>query len=193
MLYNGFMHSKLSGTSTGHTGDSSAVEPTVEGGLDIASDPLQTDRSLGLHRKDTVSKSSALAAIICQPAILQRIGSAWPLYFRLVLVEGGRLIGDYRRIGEMLGKPQSTVEKWVETLVEGGIAIKRHKGRGIEVALCETHMDIATMPEVTAPALLPEAETRMDTVTMGVLKVIEGTRIAGGAMKITVTVPNGSS
>lgn len=139
------------------------------------------------------SKSAALAGIMRQPAVLQKIGPAWPLYFRLALVEGGRIVGDYRGIGEMMGTPQSTVEKWIAALINGGIAVKRQKGRGIEIELLDPHLAIARMPDQVAPAESPVVTTIADSETKGVLTIMEGARLAGGSWTISVTGPNGTS
>jgi len=139
------------------------------------------------------TKSAALAEVILQPAMMRKIGAAWPLYLRLVLVEEGRMIGDYRGVGQILGTPPSTAQKWIAALVESGIAEKRNKGRGIEVVLREPHLAIARMPDHAAPAELPAVTPIRDSETQGVLVIMEGAKLAGGSWTISVTGPNGLS
>ena len=139
------------------------------------------------------TKAAALAEVILQPAMLRKIGAAWPLYLRLVLVEEGRMIGDYRGVGQSLGTPPSTAQKWIAALVASGIAEKRNKGRGIEIVLREPHLAIARIPDEVTTVVQSVVEPRTDSVTQGVLKIMEGSRLAGGDMTITVTVANGSA
>lgn len=101
------------------------------------------------------------------------------------------MVTDYHRIGEMMGTPQSTIEKWIAALVNGGIVEKRQKGRGIEIALLDPHLSVARMPNQIEPGELPVAEAETDSVTQGVLKIIEGSKLAGGRWTISVTGPNG--
>jgi len=124
--------------------------------------------------------------------LLEKIGSAWRLFFHLLWVSKGNLIGTYDEIGKEIGIDQGrTVRNWCNQLKEQGIILCIPKGKRVEIKLCEPHLSIALAPD-RQPAEQPETSPYLkDPKVMGMLKIYEGASQMDSHIEFTVK-PNAS-
>ena len=93
------------------------------------------------------SKGAMLAELVSDTSTCDAVGTAWRLFFRLLLVERGVIRGTYEAIGGMMGVNQRTVRNWANGLHAAGIVRRESKGREVELRLADRFMAIARMPE----------------------------------------------
>lgn len=105
-----------------------------------------------------VCKSTALAAVLQDHALMESIGCGWRLFMLLVLLTAGRMVGTWDDIGEAMGTNASTARKWAGRLKTAGVVVITPKGKRVDVGLTERYMAIAQTPD-TLPAT-PELPAR---------------------------------
>jgi hypothetical protein len=127
------------------------------------------------------SKSERLAEMICDPEMFRIIGAAWPLYFRLALKEGGKMVGTYDDIGQPMDVSGKTARNWVKTLEKAKLVTSEMKGHQISIELVGKHMEIAQAKDEVIQVMPPEAPrmTLRQRVAMKLVEVAEetGTKI----------------
>ena len=110
-----------------------------------------------------ISKADLLARMMRDNKTLEQIGSAWTLYLRLALIEGGTMTGTYDEFGQALATSGKTIRNWVKNLEASGIVKLVSKGHRVSIELLGDHMSIAQAPnairqvesEVKAPEVKP--------------------------------------
>jgi len=103
------------------------------------------------------SKAARMAEVMKQDGIVSAIGSAWPLYFHLILVEGGKMVGSYDEIGLSMGTVGKTVRNWVKALEKAGIASSETKGHQVRIRLLGEHMDAASAQDEIIQVMASDA------------------------------------
>ncbi len=137
-----------------------------------------------MNENKTLDRNALLTELMSNHALLDDIGSAWRLFFHLVFVEKGNMVGTYDEIGESLGENGRTMRNWVKQLEKPGIIQCQPKGRRIEIKLLEPHIFIARaaghIPEVHAevPAYFKNNKFQ------GLLKIYEGAELAGSGLEL---------
>jgi len=108
-----------------------------------------------MNENKTLDRNALLTELMSNHALLDDIGSAWRLFFHLVFVEKGNLIGTHDEIAQLLSTNPKSLSNWTNTLVKHGIAKSQRKGKGIEITLGKEHMAIAealvTEPKQSEP------------------------------------------
>ena len=125
--------------------------------------------------------------MIKEPQTLKDIGSAWVLYFRLVLVEGGNMVGTYDDIGLALGTNGKTVRNWVKSLERAGIIKCAMKGHQVSIDLIGKHLTIAQAPDsvvVRKESDAPPMSPRMQSVA----KIVEAADEAKAKIEIRMAL-----
>lgn len=146
--------------------------------------PLPAQRSKP-ETTGLLTKSALLADLLSKPDVYDRIDSGWRLVMWLMMVKSGVVIESYDVIAEQLGSiSKSTVKRWADELVEGGIMERKQKGARVELKLIGDYMKVANAPDVTH-ATAPVSYTETADMT-ALQKIAEGTEELGGQMVITI-------
>ncbi len=132
------------------------------------------------------SKAARLAEMMSKPETYEEIGSAWFLYLRLVLVEGGKMIGTYDDIGQGMGTVGKTIRNWVKTLEKAGIAKSETKGHHVVIHLLGKHMEIAKAQEEVIQVMSPDvtATTSMSLEMQNATKLLQAAEDAGAPIEL---------
>lgn len=93
-----------------------------------------------------ISKADLLARMMRDNRTLEQIGSAWTLYLRLALIEGGTMTGTYDEFGLVMATSGKTIRNWVKNLEASGIVKSVSKGHRVSIELLGDHMAIAQAP-----------------------------------------------
>ena len=160
-------------------------------------DPLSAENTRrngsgnGLPADREKSKTALMAELMNEPETYKKIGSAWFLYMRLVLIEDGVVIDTYDDIGKQMAVSGNTVRNWVKALESAGIVTRKNVGKRIEIQLIGKHAEIVKAPEMLLQKTAePPQETLNDNPRMEALKkVLEASEQANGApIEITIAV-----
>ena len=116
-----------------------------------------------------VSKMTLLRdRVLRDVAVLNKIGTAWRLYFLLILNEG-TMTSSYEQLGELLGANGRTARLWADRLEEERIATRGEKTRPLQLTLTEPHLGIATAPD---QIVIKTAEPESDGNDPGLQRVV---------------------
>jgi hypothetical protein len=134
------------------------------------------------------TKTDLLAAIMGDPDIWKRIGSAWVLYLRLVLIEGGKMVATYEEIGRNMATSGKTVRNWVTSLEDAGIVKSATEGHHISVELLGRHMTVSQAPNSIAHPTKPETTPAipMTPRQLTALKILQTAESAGSSIELKV-------
>lgn len=142
--------------------------------------------------QNKLSKSALLTEILANHELLDAIGSAWRLFFHLVLVAKGCMVGTYDEIGEAIGMNNGrTIRNWVNQLEKHGILRCQSKGKRVEVKLLEPHLAIAQasdqpLEQVEVPEYLKNDKIK------GLLKMYEGAEMMGSGLELKAIIHAGN-
>ena len=138
-----------------------------------------------------ISKADLLAKMMSDNKTLEQIGSAWTLYLRLALIEGGKMTGTYDEFGQALVISGKTIRNWVKNLEASGIVQSVSKGHRVSIELLGDHMAIAQAPnaisqgesEVKAPEVKP-----MSPMEIKALKFVHMATETGATLEFNLKV-----
>ena len=128
------------------------------------------------------SKSDLLAELVRDSATL-----GWFLYLRLVLTEGGSIVGKYEEIGQVMGTGGKTVRNWVKALESAGIVKSQAKGHQISLQLLGKHIAIAQAPNVVVQKTVAQdipISDRMKTA----MALVEAAERAGSKIQCQLVI-----
>jgi len=120
-----------------------------------------------------VSKADLLARMMSDNKTLEQIGSAWTLYLRLALIEGGRMTGTYDDLGQVMATSGKTIRNWVKSLEASGIVQSESKGHRVSIELLGDHMAIAQAPNSIRQAEVEVKATEAKPMTPLELKALK--------------------
>lgn len=132
------------------------------------------------------SKTARLAEMMNKPETYEQIGSAWFLYLRLVLVEGGKMVGTHEEIGRGMGTVGKTIRNWVKTLEKAGIVKSEAKGHQVVIHLLGKHMEIAKAQDELIQVMSPDvtATTSMSLEMQNATKLLQAAEEAGAPIEL---------
>lgn len=132
-------------------------------------------------------QASLLADVIEDEKLCEQIGAAWGLYFRLVLIEGGRMTGTYEEIGQAAGAVGRTARNWVARLRKAGIATVVRKGHQVCLELSERHMAVALAPRCVVRSQGAEQEP-MSTRMRDACRLLQAAETAGTPVEVKTVI-----
>lgn len=138
-------------------------------------------------RMSLPGKTEMLAGVMDNRELMESIGAAWRLYFRLVLNENGTMTTTRSQLGSILGTKETTVRNWIDDLKNKNIITAETTGKQIRITLTKEHMAIAKAPEVVI-------ETQ--TVSSGSLsprlqafqKIVEAADLSGNPIEVKLVI-----
>ena len=139
------------------------------------------------HGSDTQCRATLMAELLKEPAVMAEIGAGWFLYLRLVLVEGGRVVGTYDEIGQSMGTVGKTVRNWVNGLEERSVVKCERQGHRVSIELLGKHMVIAKAPDHIERSVVSETSLlspRMKTA----MKIIAAAEASGSPIECKVVI-----
>ena len=154
---------------------------------DVVHDGNKTEIENEAQGNDIRCRATLMADMFKEPAVMTEIGSGWFLYLRLVLVEGGRVVGSYDEIGQSMGTVGKTVRNWVNGLEERSVVKCERQGHRVSVELLGKHMAIAKAPDHIVQAVAAETtplSPRMKTA----MKIVEAAEAAGSPIECKVVI-----
>lgn len=137
-------------------------------------------------------KSALLTEILANHELLDAIGSAWRLFFHLILVEKGSMVGTFDEIAKEIGTNNGrTMRNWVNQLEKHGILQCQSKGKRVEIKLLEPHMSIAKASDQPLEQVEVPEYLKNDKI-QGLLKMYEGAELTGSDIEIKAIIHAGN-
>jgi len=97
------------------------------------------------------TRQEAFKCVLLDTGLCERVGSAWRLFFNLLVIEEGVMVGTYEQIGGKLGVGANTARNWVNAMESQSLVTKKSQGRAIEIILVEPFLSKSSLPEQIAP------------------------------------------
>jgi hypothetical protein len=118
------------------------------------------------------TRQEAFKCVLLDKGLCERIGSAWRLFFNLLVIEEGVIVGTYEQIGEKLGVGANTARNWVNAMESQSLVTKKSQGRAIEIFLVEPFLSKSSLPEQIAP-VIPSPVPISDSPRLARLRAID--------------------
>ena len=134
-----------------------------------------------------ISKADLLARMMRDNRTLEQIGSAWILYFRLALIEGGAITGSYVEIGTDMSTSGKTMRNWVKNLEASGIVKSESKGHRVTIELLGNHKAIAQAPNsIISPVKIEPTLKPMTPLELKALKFVHAAEETGAELEFNL-------
>lgn len=138
----------------------------------------QNDEAGNAQISQNISKSDLLTTMMRDNRTLEQIGSAWTLYLRLALIEGGKMTGTYDEFGQALATSGKTIRNWVKNLEASGIVQSVSKGHRVSIELLGEHMAIAQAPNSIRPVEAVDKATEVKPMSPMEIKALKFVHMA---------------